>query len=295
MAAAIGAQVLWGIFPAFIKLFKGIVEPVDLVAHRAVWSFAFLILLLLATSKSESDKSQTNLRQRLFGNASSIRKAMFATVFIAINWLVFVWSVSAGHALDASLGYYICPQFVVLLGVVFLGERLSKVQWIAIAIAAVGVIIMTGSNEGKVWIGLLIAAAFAIYALIKKKTTLSAVEGLTLETGFMLIPAILFLVWRSNLDGIVAFPDSTSSWLLLISAGPMTVAPLFLYAFAVKHISLSTAGLLQFIGPTIQFCLGVFAFAEPVDSTRLIGFVCVWTGVSIYLYALSKRSPANAK
>ena len=287
---------LWGIFPLFIKLFSGVVHPFDLVAHRAVWSFAVLVILLRLFSGTPKSKESVslNLRQRLFGNAATIRMALFATLFILINWLVFVWSVDTGHALDASLGYYICPQFVVLLGVVFLRERLDRIQWIAIALAAVGVLIMTGSQQSNVLIGLVIAAAFAFYALVKKKTHLSSIEGLTMETGFMLLPAIAFLFWRSTIEGGTAFPESPRIWLLLICCGPMTVAPLFLYAFSVKHISLSTAGLLQFIGPTLQFFLGVFAFAEPVDSTRLYGFLFVWVGVSLYLFALFRGRAAKA-
>lgn len=296
-AAAIGAQILWGIFPAFIKLFTDVVEPVDLVAHRAIWSFVVLAILpiVLRPVASAGQDRPSSLRQTLIGDSKTVCIALVAAAMIAINWITFVWAVDSGHSLDASLGYYICPQLVVLLGVVFLRERLSGMQWTAIALATIGVTIMTWSVQSKVWIGLVVAIAFAFYALVKKKTKLAAVEGLKLETGFMLVPAFLFLCWRSTFEGVVAFPDSVSTWLLLVMSGPMTVAPLFLYAFSVKHISLSTTGLLQFIGPTIQFMLGVFAFAEPVDSTRIYGFVFVWVGVSLYLFALFRKSkPVSA-
>lgn len=289
LSAAVAAQILWGGFPLYIKQFKGIVEPLDLVAHRAVWSFVVLALWLSFSKWKARSSKLPSLRSQLFGDSQTIVKAIFATVMIAINWLTFVWAVNNDHAIDASLGYYICPQIVVLLGVVFLHERLTRMQWFAVALAAFGVTIMTGSGQGKVWIGLLVATAFGFYALVKKKTQLSAAEGLGLETGFMLLPAVLFLIWRSTC-GATIFPESTSLTLLLLCCGVATVAPLLLYAIAVKHISLSTMGLLQFIGPTIQFFLGVFAFAEPVDTTRLTGFVFVWIGVSIYLFALHRRT-----
>jgi chloramphenicol-sensitive protein RarD len=290
LATAIGAQVLWGVFPAYIKLFQGVIHPLDLVAHRAVWSFTTLVLWLVVTSAARPAIGSSTLLQRLFGDSKTIRTAIFATVMIGINWLTFVWAVSNDHALDASLGYYICPQLVVLLGVVFLRERLTNLQWTAVVLATIGVSIMTFSAQSEIWIGLLVAVAFALYALIKKKTELSAVEGLTMETGFMFLPAIAFLLWRFAIDGGTIIPDSILLTLALLCSGVLTIAPLILYAISVKHIKLSTVGLLQFVGPTIQFILGVFAFAEPVDATRFYGFVFVWLGVSVYLFALHRRS-----
>ena len=287
MAAAIVAQILWGVFPAFIKLFQGVVDSQDLVAHRAIWSFAVLIVWTGIASRSRGS-NEPSLKARMFGNRATVVKALLATIFIVTNWAVFVWAVSNDHSLDASLGYYICPLLMVLLGVVIFREQLGRSKWFAIALAAFGVLIMTWSADSRVWIGLMVAVAFASYALIKKKTQLSASEGLTLETGFMLVPAIIFLAWRSTFEGVVALPNSFSLGVLLFLSGPMTVAPLFLYAYAVKNISLSTIGFLQFIGPTIQFLLGVFFFGEPFDSMRLTGFVFVWIGVILYLFALSR-------
>jgi len=293
MVSAIGAQILWGIFPAFIKLFQGVIAPQDFVAHRAVWSFVLLIVWMGFVYKFGKSPKNSSLKELLTDKAT-VGKALLATVFIVTNWLVFVWAVNNDHSLDASLGYYICPLLLVLLGVLFLRERLGMFKWIAIGLAALGVTIMTLSGQSKVWIGLVIAVAFSLYALIKKKTRTSAAGGLTMETGFMLIPAVLFLAWRATIEGVVVFPDSVSMKLVLLLSGPMTVAPLFLYAVAVKHVSLSTIGLLQFIGPTLQFLLGVFVFSEPFDSTRLLGFVFVWIGVGLYLYTLSQRPVTSA-
>ena len=294
LATAIGAQVLWGVFPAYIRLFNDVIAPFDFVAHRAIWAFVSLAIwqLLASRLRRHDGVVESSIRSRLFGDSNTIGTAILAAALIATNWLVFVWAVSNDHYVDASLGYYICPQLVVLLGVVFLRERLTSLQWTAVGLATIGVLIMTLSGQSKVWIGLLVAIAFALYALVKKKTHLSAVEGLTLETGFMILPAIAFLVWRSAADGATIFPASVSMTLLLLCCGFFTIAPLLLYAVAVKHIKLSTVGLLQFIGPTIQFFLGVFAFAEPVDGTRIFGFVFVWIGVSVFLFAMHRGSVA---
>lgn len=288
-ATAIGAQLLWGGFPLYIKLFKNIIEPVDFVAHRAIWSFAVLAAWLCFVSlKRKGTKSQ--FFKKLLADKKVLPVAVFATSMIAINWIVFVWAVSMDHAIDASLGYYICPQIVVLLGVIFLRERLTATQWIAVGLATIGVLIMTRSGEGKVWIGLLVAIAFGLYALVKKKTQLSAAEGLCVETGLMLVPAILFLVARFVYFEATIFPSSGLLTVALLGSGLATVAPLLLYAISVKHISLSTMGLLQFIGPTMQFLIGAFVFSEPVDWIRLSGFAFVWVGVSTYLIGLHLRT-----
>ena len=296
LATAVGAQVIWGVFPVYIKLFDGVIDPLDLVAHRVMWSFLVLAIWMAIVSvrsklaKVDVSGSLASLRSQISNQPGTVRMSLFAAVVIVTNWLMFVWAIANDHVIDASLGYYICPQLVVLLGVVFLKERLTVLQWIAVVLAAVGVSIMTWSANSEIWIGLVVAIAFAIYALIKKKTQLSATEGLTMETGFLLLPAIAFMVWRTSVMGATVMPESITLSLLLACSGIATITPLFLYVIAVKHLSLSTVGLLQFIGPTIQFLLGLIVFGDPVDSTRLFGFVFVWIGVTVYLVALRNRS-----
>jgi chloramphenicol-sensitive protein RarD len=289
IACAIAAQMIWGCYPLYVRIFKSIIEPLDFVAHRAIWSFSILILWMVFAAFLSSKNSAASVGKRLFGDRSVLRTAIFATVMLAINWLMFIWAVNNDHALDASLGYYICPQVIVLLGVIFLRERLNLVQQFAFVLASIGVGVMTFSNASKPWIGVVLAVAFGIYALIKKKTKLSSTEGLTLETGIMLLPAIGYLFWRSQYAGAAVFAETVELNLLLVLSGLLTVAPLVLLAIAVKHIPLSTAGLLQFIGPTIQFFLGVFVFGEPFDQSRSIGFVFVWLGVGLFLYGMRSR------
>lgn len=288
IACAIGAQVIWGGFPLYIQVFKGIIEPSDFVAHRAIWSFVILIGWMICVGLLDPRKQFQSSARRLVGDRKVLQTASLATLMLAINWLTFVWAVNNGHALDASLGYYICPQIIVLLGVFFLRERLTALQQVAFILATVGVAIMTFSAASMPLIGVALAVAFGIYALIKKQTSLSSIEGLALETGIMLLPAIAFLVWRTQVDGVAVFADSLGTNVLLLLSGCLTVAPLLLLATAVKHIPLSTAGLLQFIGPTIQFFLGVFVIGESFDRSRSIGFVFVWLGVGLFLFGAQR-------
>ena len=191
------------------------------------------------------------------------------------------------HKIDASLGYYLCPQVVVLLGVLLIGERLNRLQWSAMVVVSAGVAYMFVTASGKPWISVAIAFSFGFYALIKKRIQLSALVGLTLETGVLLIPAIAILIWLWN-SGEPVIASSFWRNLLLVGTGVATITPLALYAAALKHITLSTMGLLQFIGPTIQFFLGTLYFGENFDVKRMIGFTICWVGVGLFLSALRK-------
>ncbi|MDG1872357.1 MAG: EamA family transporter RarD [Mariniblastus sp.] len=308
MVCAIGAQVIWGLFPIYVDLLRSI-DAVAFVAHRAIWSFVFLLSVFLVAKfvKRPWLPSFQELRFAL-GSRRILTSCAIAAILIAINWIGFVWAVNHDHKVDASLGYYICPQVVVLLGVVFLGERLNLIQWVAVGLTVIGVGYMVQTSAGMPSISLAIAFSFGFYALVKKKAKLSALSGLTFETGCLLIPAIAFLAYHTgyidvpfvNANDVVGqveeVPLFANTWwlsLLLVGSGICTVAPLALYATAVKHIPLATIGLLQFIGPTIQFFIGVFLFKESFDYTRLIGFLVVWTGVVLYLYALRKPKPSS--
>ena len=290
LVCAIIAQVLWGCFPVYVNALKTI-APFDFVAHRAVWSFLLLVNLVflsnwypaLGLPKREEIRSGLSSRTTLIAYAA-------AAVLIASNWIAFVWSVMNGHAIDASLGYYICPLIVVLLGVVFLRERLSKLRWLAVGFAAVGVGYTTFAEGTLLWVSLAIAGSFGFYGLIKKRAPLSALAGLTFETGVLFLPAVAYLLWRV-FDSDLHFGDySVWVYLLILGSGAATILPLAFYATAVKHLPLSTVGFLQYIGPTIQFFIGVFLFNESMDNDRLTGFVYVWIGVGIFVVSPNRSS-----
>ncbi len=205
-----------------------------------------------------------------------------AAVLLAVNWLTYVWAVNAGFIVETSLGYFINPLLSVLLGVVILRERLRLTQWIPLALAAAGVIYLTVVYGKLPWIALTLAFSFGFYGLLKKLAPLSSLFGLTLETGILLLPALIYLVFE-QVRGTGAFLHTgTVSDLLLVGAGIATTIPLLLFASAARQIPLTTVGLLQYIAPTIQFILGVFVYREPFDHDHLIGFGMVWLALAIF-------------
>jgi len=287
---AVAAQVLWGFFPIYFHLLKR-VDAVELVAHRAIWSFFWLVLLVFIGRllKRRLDLPSIEEIRSVLESPRLLGNLVIAAVLIAINWLTFVWAVNNDHKIDASLGYYVCPQVIVLLGVVFLGERLSSFQWGAFALAAVGVFWIARSGVSVPWVGLTVAFSFGFYALIKKNVSVSSFVGLTFEMGVMLLPAIGFLLYRGWPLGDTVIGEPWWFNMLLVGTGAATIVPLAFYSASLKHIPLSTVGLLQFIGPSIQFFLGAFVFHEPFDSSRLIGFVFVWVGVAVFMLSIRAR------
>jgi chloramphenicol-sensitive protein RarD len=218
-------------------------------------------------------------------NRKTLKLLALAALLSGINWIGFVWAVTNGRALEASLGYYICPQVHVFLGVLILRERLNSMQWLAIIFAAIGVIYISSFCSEIPWISLLMATSFGLYGLVKKKVPIGVVPNLTIETGMMLVPAILFLSYFKMSS---SEPLLESPWwinVLLVLSGLLTITPLAFYGTAVRHIPLSTVGLLQFIGPTLQFFCSVYLLGETFDHNRLVGFIFVWIALAIFLFA----------
>lgn len=294
---ALLAQTIWGLFPAYLKLLNQ-TPPINIVAHRVIWAFAFLLLLTLVGSLLKwSAWPQWAELWKVFRDAKSLWQLAVAAVLIAINWLAFVVAVSWGQTMDVSVGYYICPQFVVLLGVLFQQERLSQSQWLAFVVTSVGVLVMAASKAGIPWFGLLVAVSFGFYGLMKKRIACPAMTSLTFETGILLLPAVAFLVYSGAGFATGLSPQSTDGGgssiglqLLLLGVGILTVVPLTFYIMGVKRLPLSLVGVLQFLGPTIQFGLSVLVFRETLDRPRLIGVILIWIGVVFFLRGARQAS-----
>jgi chloramphenicol-sensitive protein RarD len=203
-----------------------------------------------------------------------------SALMLATNWVVYIWSVNHDHIIDASLGYFITPLFNVLFGI-GLGERLRLTQWLAVALAACGVVWLTVSAGQLPWIGLVIAVTFSLYGLLRKTAALGALEGLSIETLVLLPAASLFLL-LPNAGSSHAFGSDVTLTLLLISAGPVTAIPLLMFAYGARRIPLSLMGLLQYIGPSIQLLLGVWMYHEPFTDDKLICFALIWLGLALY-------------
>jgi chloramphenicol-sensitive protein RarD len=270
----IGAYALWGLFPIYWKLLQQ-VPALQVIGHRIAWSFIFLIVVILLTKQWKEFRSAA-LTPKTIGIYS------VAAVLLSINWLVYVWGVNAGFIVETSLGYFINPLLSVLLGVVFLRERLRTAQWIPVALAALGVISLTVAYGRLPWIALSLAFSFGIYGLVKKLAPLGSLYGLTLETAIVLPFALVYLAFV-DFTGTGAFlHESAPIDILLIGAGVVTSIPLLLFASAARQIPLTVIGILQYIAPTLQFLIGVFLYQEAFDQSRFIGFSLVWLALIIF-------------
>jgi len=283
----IGAYVLWGFFPIYWKVLHP-VSALQVIGHRIGWSFIILLLYIFAT------KQWQDFRITAF-NAKTIGIYAVAGVLLSINWLMYVWGVNAGFIVETSLGYFINPLLSVLLGVIFLRERLRPMQWIPVIIAAIGVIYLTSVYGRLPWIALTLAFSFGFYGLVKKLAPLGSLYGLTLETGIVFPIALIYLI-LVQLNGTGAFlHDGATIDLFLMGAGIVTTIPLLMFASAAKEIPLSMVGILQYIAPTLQFLIGVFIYKEPFDQSHLIGFGIVWIALVIFWIEnyVAHRNPAD--
>jgi chloramphenicol-sensitive protein RarD len=269
----LGAYALWGFFPLYWKQLHE-VPALQLLAHRIGWSFLLLVGVVVLTGQWSA------FRAALDGRTLRIYSA--AAVLIAANWLTYVWAVNAGYIVETSLGYFINPLLSVLMGVLLLHERLRRTQGIPIALAGIGVAFLAFVYGRLPWIALLLAFSFGFYGLLKKVAPLGSLFGLTLETGILFVPALLYLAWSEN-HGSGAFVHAgLPATVLLFGAGAVTTIPLLLFASAAKRIPLSLLGILQYVAPTLQFMLGTLVYREPFDVPRLIGFSIVWLALILY-------------
>ena len=270
--AAGTAFTLWGVFPLYLRLMKQ-VPSLEILSHRVLWSVVLLMGLLTI-------RRQWDWLASVRARPHIVLTFVASALMLATNWVVYIWSVNHDHIIDASLGYFITPLFNVLFGI-GLGERLRLTQWLAVALAACGVVWLTVSSGQLPWIGLVIAVTFSLYGLLRKTAALGALEGLSIETLVLLPAASLFLL-LPNAGSSHAFGSDVTLTLLLISAGPVTAIPLLMFAYGARRIPLSLMGLLQYIGPSIQLLIGVWLFNEPFGGNNLIGFALIWLGLALY-------------
>jgi chloramphenicol-sensitive protein RarD len=284
--SAIAAYVLWGLFPFYWQLLRH-VAPFELICHRIVWSFVALTLGVILL------RGQTNLQIAMFReNPKKLGWSVLAAFLIATNWFVFVWSIQMNAVIESSLGYFITPLMSVALGVCVLGERLRPSQWLAVGLAALGVAYIALRLGYIPYLALTLASSFAIYGIVKKQAPLAAVPGLWLETGILLIPAMLYLISEAmaGRGSFGAINQQTDLWIM--SSGPVTTLPLLLFAYGAQRIPLSQLGLLQYIAPSIQFIVGWLALGESVSKDRWIGFSLVWLGLFIFTLSSRRRTLA---
>ena len=284
--SAAAAYGIWGVFPIYFKLLHNV--PADqIVAHRITWSFVFLAGLIASRRELSAFRAAFTRRTALIYLGSG--------VLLSINWLTYVWAVNAGFIVEASLGYFINPLVSVLLGVIFLKERLRPVQWVPIALAAAGVAYLTLIHGSLPWIALVLALTFGMYGFIRKVSPLGTLYGLSMETGIVFLPALGYLLLREIQGSGALGHTGALSGLLMILTGVVTAVPLLLFSVGTRSIPLTTLGLLQYITPTLQFLVGVTLYGEPFTTTRLVGFCIIWLALIIFsgesILHLSKRLP----
>lgn len=270
----IGAYLIWGFLPIYWKSLEA-VPAIESLSSRIVWSLVLIGVLLLVRR-----------HWRWIGTAVRDWRIMLTFLLsgsiLAVNWGTYIWAVNADHVVETSLGYFINPLVSVLMGVWFLQEKLRRGQWTAVAIAALGVLYLTYIHGSLPWIALTLAFTFATYGYIRKTAALGALEGLTLETAWLFLPALAVLLYlRLQGPGHLAQGDWQTA-LLLMGTGVITAVPLLWFSTAARLIPLSSVGLLQYIAPTCQFALGVFLYREPFSPAQLIGFCCIWLALLIY-------------
>ncbi len=271
---AIAAYGIWGLFPLYWKPLHD-VPALQIIGHRIGWSYILLILVVIVTRQWKQFHAVAFTKRTL-----SIYTVSAALV--SVNWLVYVWAVNAGFIVESSLGYFINPLLSVLLGVIFLREKLRRCQWLPVGLAALGVLIVSFAYGSFPWIAVTLALSFGLYALVKKQAPLNALNGMTLETGILFIPALLYLL-TVEAQGQGAFLHSgVTSNLLMIGAGLVTTIPLLLFSSAAQRIPLAMVGIIQYITPTMQFLLGVFVYKEPFTLIQLTGFGLVWLALVIF-------------
>ena len=277
----VSAYIIWGLLPLYWKLVEE-ASAYEILAHRGIWSLLICVSLLAL-------RKQLKSAYEMVRSSRTFSLLFLASGLLTINWGVYIWSVTVNRVVEAALGYYITPLINVTFGVLLLREKLRPAQWIAVALAAAGVVILTLGYGSLPWIALVLAISWGSYSLIKKSLNLGALETLSLETLFAFLPNLVFLFIIQG-NGSAEFGSTWSISLLLFGAGAATVIPLLLFNGSTTRLPLSTVGLLQYITPTIMFFIGIYINNEDISTTKVIGFAFIWLALAVLSRDLYRSS-----
>lgn len=285
LALAVTAYVMWGFLPLYMKAMDHI-GPVEVVAHRVIWSVPVAGLLLVALGRTRDLKAA-------LGNPRMLAMAALTAALISVNWAIYVWAISTGHALDAALGYYINPLFSIALGAILLREPLTRTQLFAVGLAALGVLVLVLEAGRLPWAALGLMVSWGFYAFFKRSLPIGPNQGFLLEVLILLVPALAYVTWL-GVQGTGHFGAAMSDTALLSCAGIVTAVPLLVYANGAKLVRLSTMGILQYIAPTMIFITAITLFGEKIDTGRMIAFPLIWVALVIYSIPLIRQARAQA-
>jgi chloramphenicol-sensitive protein RarD len=275
----VSAYTLWGLFPIYWPLLKP-ANPLEIVSHRAVWTLVFCFIILSLTKTLSSTLA-------ILKRPKIVAGLFLSSILISINWIIYIYAANTGHVVEASLGYYINPIVVIATGVIVLKEKMRPLQWAAVGIATLGVVVLTIDYGRLPWIALGLAFSWGSYGLVKKKLGLGALEGLSIETLLSSGAYLGYLIWLGN-SGDGQFLNSWKITLLLIGGGAVTAIPLLLFNGSTNRLPLTLIGLLQYITPTIQFCIGVWYYNEDMPGARWAGFLIIWVALITLAFDLIK-------
>lgn len=280
------AYIIWGIVPIYWPLLQP-AGAIEILAHRVIWSLVVLLVFLAI-------KKQIKKALLIFKDPKKLAILTIASVFIAVNWGIFIWASVSGRILDSSLGYYINPLFSIGLGVLLLKEKLRNLQWLAIAIATIAIIYLSVTLGAPPYVALSLAFTFSIYGYLKKRANVEAIDSLTVETLILIPFAIGYIAYLSSVGQNSFGVNGIDHAIWLASAGVITAVPLALFGAAAIRIPLSTLGFIQYVGPTLQFIIGLYLFNEPMPRDRFIGFALTWVAIAIISYdALRNRNKVS--
>lgn len=282
---ALAAYGIWGFVPLFFKLLSS-VPPVEVLAQRIIWSLPLCFVIMLF-------RKQIGEYLMALKDWRTLRLLIASAVLIAVNWLVYIYSIFTDHVLAASLGYYLNPLVNVMLGMIFLGERLSRLQWVAVVIAGVGVAILLAGALDTLWISLTLAFSFGIYGLIRKVVPVGSLPGLSVETTVLLLPSLGIAAWYLLAGDGRGFGSDGSVSLLLMAGGIVTAVPLLLFATAARRMSYAALGFVQYLAPTLQFLLSLFVFGEPLKPAQLACFVLIWISIAVFSFDMLRKMRAE--
>lgn len=285
LAPAIGAYFIWGFLPLYLLLVRA-VPAFEFVAWRIIWTLP-ICLVIVALRKQGPD-----VRAAL-ADGKALGWLAISSALIAVNWLVYVWAIQTGEVYAASLGYYINPLVNVLLGTLLLGERLTRAQWAAVAIAGVGVALLAGGALTTLWISLTLALSFGSYGLVRKRVTVGSLPGLTIESALLLAPSLALAGWYAATQGSAFFVSPALSAAIVLG-GFVTAIPLLLFAIAARRMPYSTLGFFQFLAPSIVFVLGLTVFEQPLQPAQAACFAFIWLAAGIFIWDLLRKSRAAA-
>jgi chloramphenicol-sensitive protein RarD len=286
LAPALGAYLIWGFLPLYLVLVKS-VPAFEFVGWRIIWTLP-LCLAIVAVRRQFPE-----LRAAL-GSPRSLLALLASSVLIGINWFVYIWAIMAGEVYATSIGYYLNPLLNVLLGTLVLGERLSRRQWLAVAIAAVAVALLAAGAVTSLWISLTLGFSFGLYGLVRKQVAVGSLPGLTIESAILLPVAAGIAWWYAESPQGSAFGQDLGMSLLIVFSGVVTAVPLLMFAIAARRMDYSTLGFIQYLSPTIVFFLGLFVFHQPLAPAKLASFVLIWVAVGVFVWDLWAKRKASA-